>query len=126
VADYLPDRTPGMLFRVAVRAIEAWLMADRQRCAAFLQVSVDRVPADPEALSYPKRALVDVARKSRSGQIVADMVPRPGTGASEGPAYASRVQEFVTTSPHLWRPEVAAENAESLRRCLRAIRSIAA
>jgi hypothetical protein len=101
-------------------------MADHERCAAFLHVGIGQIPASPESLEYPKQTLINIARRSRDKQLVADMVPRLGTGAQEGPAYASRLDEFVTTSLHCWRPEVAAENAESLRRCLRAIHSIAA
>ena len=124
VHDCLPERHPNMLFRVAVREIEAWLMADRQRCAAFLQVGVDRVPLDPESLPDPKRTLVDLARHSRSRDLVRDMVPRVGSGASEGPAYVSRLQEFVTVAPSAWRPEVAEANAPSLRRCLTALKTL--
>jgi hypothetical protein len=114
-----------MLFRVAVRALEAWLLADRATCAAFLNVSADLVPAYPEQLFNPKLAMVNLARRSRSRQLVADMVPREGSGASEGPAYASRLQEFILARSGGWRPEAAARNAPSLDRCIRALRTVA-
>ena len=33
-----------MCFRIAVRAIEAWLMADREHFARFLSVNIARIP----------------------------------------------------------------------------------
>ena len=45
----LPDVPPtNLLLRVAVRAVDAWLPADRESIASFLGVSEDRVPARPE------------------------------------------------------------------------------
>ena len=43
------------------------------------------------------------------------MVPRDGSGRSVGPAYASRMIEYVEG---FWRPEVAAHRADSLRRAI--------
>ena len=34
--DFLPDPARGMCFRVAVRAVETWLLADRASIARFL------------------------------------------------------------------------------------------
>jgi hypothetical protein len=118
IADWLPDREPGLWFRVAVRAIEAWLLGDRQRLASFLRVKQSAIREDPEALDNPKRAVVDIARSSSSGDIRFDMVPRPGSGRAVGPAYTSRLIEYAT---NMWRPEVAAESCDSLRRVLNAL-----
>ena len=103
-----------MCFRVAVRQIEAWLLADSERLARFLSIAIARVPVDPEALDNPKETLVNLARHSRRRDIREDMVPRPRSGRSVGAAYTSRLIEFAETQ---WRPEIAAERADSLRRC---------
>ena len=50
VARWLPAASRHMCFRVAVRTIEAWLMADRERLAAFLHVPARSVPGNPETL----------------------------------------------------------------------------
>ena len=50
----LPSR---LLFRVAVREVEAWLLADRDGLARFLGISVANFFLDPEALSDPKQHL---------------------------------------------------------------------
>lgn len=124
VADWMPDPAPHMCFRVAVRTVESWLMADAARLAAFLKVSIDAVPTRPEQVEDPKETMVNLARRSRSRDIRLDMVPRSGSGRKVGPAYGSRLVEFVEWSPHRWRPDVAAERSESLRRCIAAVETI--
>jgi hypothetical protein len=103
-----------MYFRVAVREVESWILADRATLAQFLGVTVGKVPRDPDTLDNPKREIVNLAQHSRRREIREDMVPRPKSGRIEGPAYASRVIEYAST---LWRPSVAAKYSDSLRRC---------
>ena len=43
---WLPDPAPQMCLRFAVQAVEAWLMADTERVAAFIGVARSRVPQD--------------------------------------------------------------------------------
>ena len=117
----LPARSPQMLLRIPVRAVEAWLMADRAALSTFLRVPVGSVPPDPESIARPKRSLVDIARQSRNPAIVEDFVPRPGTGREVGPGYTARVIDFVTRT---WDPDRAAASAESLRKCLHTLRSL--
>jgi hypothetical protein len=121
IQNVLPQRSDGMLLRVAVRAIEAWLLADAERLAAFLNIALSRVPLQPDAESNPKTSLVNLARHRRSKTIVADMVPRQGSGARVGPGYPSRLIEFVTLHKYQWRPEVAMQSSESLQRCIAAL-----
>jgi hypothetical protein len=105
-----------MCFRVAVRAVEAWLLADGEAIAGFLGVARTAIPSrSPDDLDDPKRMLVEIAKSSRRREIREDMVPRPASGRSVGPAYASRLIEFATSA---WRPEVAAMCSESLRRAI--------
>jgi hypothetical protein len=123
---WLPQPAPLMRFRVAVRKAEAWLLADRERLSRFLGVSADLVSRSPEAVADPKRELVDLAVRSRRRAIREDMVPRQGSGRAVGPAYSSRLIEFVSDAKAGWRPEVAAGSADSLRRCLDSLRMFAA
>ena len=116
---WLDARAPKLCFRVAVRAVEAWLLADRESIAKFLSVSQTHIPLSPEAESNPKQIMVDIAAKSKRRSIREDMVPRPGSGRLVGPAYTSRLIEFVQSS--LWRPAVAAQRSDSLRRCRRCL-----
>ena len=122
-SDWLPNKAPGLCFRVAVRAVEAWLLADTERLAKFLGVAPSKMPADPEALDNPKAVMIDLARGSRRRDIREEMVPRPGSGRRVGPAYASRLIEFA--SKH-WRPDIAGRHAHSLKRAIRCIKQITA
>ena len=123
VADWLADPPPGLCFRVIIRAVEAWLMADAESLARYLSVPGSRIPDHPENLARPKEALVDVARRSRRKAIRQDMVPRPRSGRQEGPAYTSRMTEFAIER---WRPDVAARRAESLGRAIRCLKRLVA
>jgi hypothetical protein len=68
--------------------------------------------------------MVNLANHSRNPTIRQDMVRRPGSGSRVGPGYVGRLIEFITATNHLWRPEVAAEHSDSLRRCLEALQTL--
>jgi len=120
-AQWLADPHPRMCFRIAVRAVEAWLLADREAIARFLAVPLARVPRGPEGVQHPKGAMVSLASQSRKRGIRMDMVPRPGSGRTVGPAFTSRVIEFATMG---WRPDVGAQASDSLRRCIDCLRNL--
>ena len=113
------------VFLAAVRAVEAWLLADRESLATFLSVAASHIPREPEGVTDPKRAMVDLAMHSRRREIREDMVPRPRSGRTVGPAYTSRLIEFVMDTAAGWRPDVAARSSDSLSRCLRCLRQLA-
>jgi len=121
VASWLPQRPALMSLRVAVREVEAWLLADRTTLARFLQVSRDLVPRDPESLPDPKATLVSIARRSRSRPIREGLPPRPGSGRSVGPLYVAQLSRFVTEH---WDVEASADISQSLDRCLRALATL--
>ncbi|MBW2062243.1 MAG: hypothetical protein JRI95_11870 [Deltaproteobacteria bacterium] len=125
IAQKLPDPGPWLCFRVAVREVEAWLLADQEHLATFLSIPKTRIPTAPEALNAPKRTMVDLARHSRRSAIREDMVPRPESGRKIGPAYNSRLIEFVSDTVNGWRPDVAAQRSESLERCLKCMQALA-
>lgn len=119
--EWVPDPAPYLCFRVAVREIESWLMADAESLAAIMSVAHSRIPTDPEHLQEPKAEMVNLARHSRRREIREDMVPREGSGRSVGPAYTSRLVEYVETR---WRPEVATRRANSLERAIMCLKRI--
>ena len=122
-ATWLPKPAKNMCFRIAVREVEAWLLADRERIAEFLGVSADIVPRSPEDLADPKRQMIELASRSRKRELREDMVPRRNSGRTEGPAYASRLIEFASG---IWRPAAASKNSDSLRRSRRCLQRLAA
>lgn len=123
-AIWFPIPAPRMCFRVAVREIEAWLLADRYRLGMFLGIRVSAIPPDSESLPDPKQTMVDLARHSWRAEIRHEMVPHRGSGRETGPAYNARLIEFVENRKKGWRPEVAAQASESLRRCLLCLRRL--
>ena len=124
LSQVLPVRSRYMCSRIAVREVESWLLADRERIGRFMRVPVGSVPADPDELPDPKAAMVRLASRSRSNAIVRRMVNVAHDGRT-GPAYTATLIEFVN-SPDGWRPDVARRNSESLDRALTCLAGCAA
>jgi hypothetical protein len=125
-SEWLPAVAPQMCFRIAVREVETWLMADREHLADFLRIPLSHIPSALESIADPKQTLVNMARRSRLRAIQKDMVPRPESGRQVGPAYPSRLIEFVENRRKGWRPDVAARSSSSLSRCLQCLHRLAA
>jgi hypothetical protein len=119
--ELLPRISPFLCFRIAVREIESWVMADRERFASFLGVPLALVPASPESERDPKARVVALARRSSRREIREDMVPSPGSGRVAGPAYDSRLTEFALNA---WRPGVAGKRAASLAGTIRRLKRL--
>jgi len=111
-AGKLPTR---LMLRIAVREVEAWLLADRYGIADFLQVSLNKIPLAPELEPDPKRTLLNLARKSRSRRLTQELLPEQGSVACIGPLYNARLSEFVNTT---WNLEQACDAAPSLARAV--------
>lgn len=126
VTQWLPAPSRYMCFRVAVRAVEAWLLADRERIARALAVGLRRIPGDPDAIPNPKAELVDLARHSSSRAVREQMVPREGSGRSVGALYATRLIQFIGDEEGGWRPDQAAVRSDSFGRCLNRLRLLVA
>lgn len=121
VTTWLPHRQPKMLFRVAVREIESWLLADRENIASFLKVAPTKIPDKPEELNDPKLTLINLARTSRSKTIRSALVPDEGSTASEGRLYTPELVQFVYRQ---WNPTNACRNAPSLERCCKRLKAL--
>ncbi len=111
---------PNLIFRVAVREVEAWLMADRAGFAKFIGVSVDLVPPKPEDSRDPKAQLIKIASRSRIRAIRERIVPKAKSTAQIGPEYNSCLSEFVTKD---WDVAAGAKGAPSLSRAIRRLKS---
>ena len=110
------------IFRIAVREVEAWLLADRASMASFFGLKPDRIPTNVEELTDPKRTLVRLAAKARTRAIRDDIVPPKGSTAVQGRAYNARLSKFVST---LWDPDGARANCDSLDRAMQALERFA-
>jgi hypothetical protein len=111
----------NMLFRVAIKEIEAWLLADSEEFAGFLGVRRDRLPTgDPESIEDPKATIIELATTSRLAEIRRGVPPRSGTTAKQGPLYNPKLEQFVREH---WQVERAADRSESLRRTVEKLRA---
>jgi hypothetical protein len=120
IAGHLGEaRHPDFVLRIAVRALESWLLADAAALSRFLQVPAKIVPRDPDTEPLPKQTLVNLARKSRSRSIKEDLVPEPDSKGVVGKNYTARMSEFVLQA---WNPLDAQHRSRSLQRALAAIR----
>jgi hypothetical protein len=106
---------PRLSLRLAVRVVEAWLLADTQAFSEFFRVPPHRLPAHPDSLDDPKRALVDACRASTTRAIRDAMVPREGSGRAAGPEYSSTIRLFAADH---WDIERATDGSPSLRRAV--------
>ena len=110
---------PNFIFRIAIREVEAWLLADRTNLAEFLRVPDKLFPKeDVELLEDPKKTLVEIAARSRSREIKERIAPKRGSTAKQGPEYNACLDEFVRQG---WNFRAAAREAPSLDRAVRCL-----
>jgi hypothetical protein len=112
-----------MCFRIAVRSIESWILADRSAIAAALSVEEIIIPERVDELVNPKRTIIELAKRSGSREVRSDLLPRSGSGINEGPSLAGFLSEFAE---HKWRPLRAAQigNSPSLSRAVQKLREL--
>jgi hypothetical protein len=118
LAGLLPEPAEHMCFRIAVRQIEAWLLADRAGIADLLHLPLAVVPENPEDLMDPKATVIQLAQRSRNRRLRGEIVPAVNTSAKVGPGYTARMIEFATGA---WSPRTAAGCCPSLASCLNAV-----
>ena len=111
----------NFLFRVAVREIEAWLLADREAISKFLNVSFAMCPGNPDALADPKQELLKLAKISKSRDIKRDLLPAKGSTSSVGLGYNTRLSYFVWNH---WDINNAITRSDSLERAWKRICSL--
>lgn len=115
VSQWLPYRRPTMLFRVVVRELESWLLADHDNLAKYLHVHPRYLPPNPENLDDPKRELINIARHSQSNAIKSAIVPEPNSTAQVGRLYPSEMTNFIRSQ---WDISLARQRSPSLDRCI--------
>jgi hypothetical protein len=113
---------PNFIFRVAVREVESWLLADRHGLSSFLRVPKTSCPEQPDDLSDAKASLVALASRSPLNVIKTRIVPRAKSTAKQGRDYNGCLSDFVMTR---WNPSEAALSSPSLDRCRRKLASFA-
>lgn len=114
IANWL-DSEPhtNLIFRIAVREVESWLLADREGFADFLRISSVLMPLEPDQVPDPKLTVINLARRSRSRALRESIAPRQGSTALQGPDYNGCLGDFVRNR---WDLNAAAKRSPSLSR----------
>jgi hypothetical protein len=105
---------PNLLLRIAVRTIEAWVLADHEAIRGLLGPR-GTLPPLPDTLPNPKLHLLKLAENAPR-DVRLDLVRQQGAAASQGLGYNARLTGFVLSK---WSPERAAQRSPSLRRARR-------
>ena len=111
-----------LLFRVAVRQVESWLLADRDGMARLLNISVRHLPRDPDSLPNAKRSLLQLSQRAPRA-MREDLVGETGATAAQGLGYNSVLSKFVRSS---WNPSQAILRSNSLARTRMRLTELAA
>lgn len=114
INEWLPKpKATNLIFRVAIREVEAWLLADREGFSEYTGISLKLLPREPEKEQDPKRTLINLVRsKCRKRAIREDIVPI-NANAQIGPNYNERLMQFIYQH---WDLDRAKETSESLMR----------
>lgn len=122
IREWLPNgKHPNLLFRVAVKEVEAWVMADRSSFAKFLGIEPKIIPQDIDRqVPDPKKFLLELTRRSRKKDIQTDLLPRKGSTARVGPFYNQALISFLYK---YWQLEEAIKYSDSLNRMYRSLRN---
>ena len=101
--------------RLAVRAVEAWFLADRAVAAAALHVDERRIPRRPDEEVDPKLTIVNLARGSAKPWVRAAIVPAAGISRKAAAGYGG----WLLSASARWSVERAMKNSASLARAHR-------
>jgi hypothetical protein len=113
VQDWLDDaKGENLLFRVAVREIESWIVADVQNFSKFLHLREKKLRKDVDEITDPKRYIFNLVSGSIIRQL-SGVCPR-GT-ARIGDDYNEKLSKFVKSS---WNPQLAMANSSSLKKTI--------
>lgn len=108
--------TPNFLFRVSVREIESWVLADAISFSEYSGVPIHRITCNPDSLADPKAELMRLVDRHGERQVKRDLLPMRGSGASKGLGYNNSLSFYVANS---WSSRRASLNSGSLDRSIR-------
>jgi hypothetical protein len=113
---------PDFLLRVAVREVEAWLLACDRELREFLGIRRVQNFSAPEILEDPKGELLKLAAASPRRDLREAIVRRDTGGhLRQGPAYNSTLARFVNQN---WQSEAAGNKCPSLGRMISALSTL--
>ncbi|MEO5572803.1 MAG: hypothetical protein ABIT08_07895 [Bacteroidia bacterium] len=104
----------NLIFRIAVKEVEAWILADIEGFCEYTGISSSHLSDTPEEIIDPKAELIKLIRICRKRKIKEDILPIDQY-ASIGPNYNARLGEFVI---NYWSISRAMKRSDSLKRAI--------
>lgn len=109
---WLTDAPPNnLLFRIAVRETESWVLADHVAMRGLIGAR-GTLPAEPDELPDPKQFLLKLA-KNAPKPVRQDLLKTLDGPLAQGLGYNTRLIELINAE---WNPQRAAERSPSLAR----------
>jgi hypothetical protein len=112
------ERNPNLLLRVAVKEIEAWVLAHRKAFLSFFEIPRHEIPHQVDKIDDPKRFLIELVRKSPNQERRRRIVPPVNSTRTQGPDYNACLTEFVQ---HEWKATEAIKLSASIQRTWKAL-----
>lgn len=109
------------LFRVAVKEIESWILADRNSFAKHMGLKTAKdIPFNTDTINDPKQKIISLAKKGHLKRN-AGIIPDDRTISLIGPEYNSNLISFVISK---WNPELAKNHSPSLMKMIGRIKAL--
>jgi len=99
----------NLVFRIAVREVESWVLADHHAMRELIGVK-GVLPVAPDDLADPKRALLGLA-KGAPKQVRDDLLKVTNGNLTQGLGYNARLTAWINSE---WSPKRAADRSPSL------------
>lgn len=116
-----PPPPGGMIMRVAVREIESWILADRDGFSEYTGIPVEKLALDADALSDPKRELLNLVKRYARKRIKESLLPSKGSSSKIGWEYNAVLCQFARS---IWSVDRAVRHSNSLRRAVNRLSSL--
>lgn len=119
IREWLPyPKHSNLLFRIAVREVEAWLLADWHGFTRYLGIAMKDIHSDVDSINNPKKILIELAQKSRKRRLREAIVPGTKSDAKQGPDYNGALITFVN---EFWDIKAAMGKSLSLKKTVKAV-----
>jgi hypothetical protein len=109
-----PNPPSTFCLRLAVRAVEAWLLADHDGLVKGLKVCKSDLPTQPDTLTDPKGELRRIGRTSRDPDVQKQCAAPPQVFGALTSALAT----------DFWDPDRAVQRSASLARAMTRLRAL--
>jgi hypothetical protein len=108
----------NFIFRIAVKEVESWLLADKRSFAEYFCINENKIPENTDSINDPKLFLINLIRNSKRKEFKEDMIPAKNSTAIQGRNYNRQVILYIK---NIWNPKEAMKRSPSLKRAVNCI-----